>query len=196
MRKGGKKKSGSEIVQWSSRYLKEYHAVTERPTTAPAPRVTFWTPPPTDRYKINVDGAVFKTQEAAGVGVLVRDCHGQVIAALSKKINAPLGPLETEVKAVEAAVQFARDVGVQDCIIEGNSLITYNALSGNTSPPSSVAAVISGIRVLSGFLRRQCNRPAHQLAKHVTGVVDFIVWLEENLCFIEPSLHYDILFLN
>ena len=132
---GGKKKSGSEIVQWSSRYLKEYHAVTERPTTAPAPRETFWTPPPTDRHKINVDGAVFKSQKAAGIGVLGRDCHGQVITALSKKINAPLGPLEAEVKAVEAAVQFARDIGVQDCIIEGDSLITYNALSGNTPPP-------------------------------------------------------------
>ena len=192
MRYGGKKKSDSEIVQWSSRYLKEYHAVTERPTTAPAPRETFWTPPPTDRHKINVDGAVFKSQKAAGICVLVRDCHGQVITALSKKINAPLGPLEAEVKAVEAAVQFARDIGVQDCIIEGDSLITYNALSGNASSPP-VAAVISGIRVLSGFLRRvefshvrrQCNRPAHQLAKHATGVVDFIVWLDRR----EPLLY-------
>ena len=51
-------------------------------------------------------------------------------------------------------------------------------------PPSSVEAVISGIRVLSGFLRRvkfshvrrQCNRPMHQLVR----VVGFIVWLEEN----------------
>ena len=85
---------------------------------------------------------------------------------------------------MEAAVQFARDIGVQDCIIEGDSLITYNALSGNTPPPSSVEAVISGIRVLSGFLRRvkfshvrrQCNRPMHQLVR----VVGFIVWLEEN----------------
>ena len=157
---------------------------------------------------MNVDGAVFKAQTAVGVGVLIRDCNGQVIAALSKRINAPLGPLETEAKAFEAGVQFARDIGVQDIIIEGDSLTVVNALCGNTSPPSSVAAVIAGIKVLSGFVRqvdyshvrRQCNRPAHQLAKHATGRLGLLIllfgWIEENPCFIEQSLHHDILFLN
>ena len=123
---GGKKKSGCELVQWTSRYLKEYYAAIERPATVPEVQVTRWSPPPLDRYKINVDGAVFKAQKAAGVGVLIRDCRGQVIAALSKKINAPLGPLESEAKAVEARVQFAREIGIHDFIIEGDSLTVFN----------------------------------------------------------------------
>ena len=176
----------------------------DRPATVPEVQVERWTPPPPDRYKVNVDGAVFKAQKAVGVGVLIRDCNGQVIAALSKRINAPLGPLETEAKAFEAGVQFAKDIGVQDIIIEGDSLTVVNALCGNTSPPSSVAAVIAGIKVLSGFVRqldyshvrRQCNRPAHLLAKHASGIIDFIAWLEENPCFIEQSLHHDVLNLN
>ena len=63
------------------------------------------------RYKVNVDGAVFRSQKTACVGVLIRDFHGQVIAALSKKVCAPLGPLEVEAKAFEAGIQFAKDVG-------------------------------------------------------------------------------------
>lgn len=139
---GGKKKSGREIVQWTTRYLKEYYAANEQPAIVPAAQATNWTHPPMNRYKINVDGAVFKSQKTAGVGVVVWDCCGQVIAALSKKINAPLGPLETEAKAVEAGVQFAKDIGIQDCIIEGDSLTIYNALYGNTSPPFAVTVVV------------------------------------------------------
>ena len=115
-----------------------------------------------------------------------------------------MGPLETEAKAVEAGVQFVRDIGIQDVILEGDSLTIVNALCGNTSPPSSMAAVVAGTKVLSGYLsrvefshvRRQCNRLAHLLAKHATGIVDFIAWLEENPCFIEQSLHHDVLNLN
>ena len=46
-------------------------------------RVVSWAPLPTMMYKINVDGAVFSTQKAIGVGVLIHDDSGQVIAALS-----------------------------------------------------------------------------------------------------------------
>lgn len=204
VRNGGKKKSGCELAQWISRYLKEYYAALERPAIVPEVQVLRWSPPPLDRCKINVDGAVFKAKKAAGLGVLIRDCHGQVITALSKKINAPLGPVEAEAKAIEAGVQFAREIGIQDFIIEGDSLTVFNALCGNTSPPSSVAAVVSGIKVLSGYLtmvkfshvRRQCNRPAHLLAKYAVVIVDFIAWLEENPCLIEQSLHHDVLCLN
>ena len=123
---------------------------------------------------------------------------------MSKKIKAPLGPLEIEAKAVEAGLQFARDIGIQDCIFEGDSLTVFNAICGNSLPPSSVAAVVSGIKTLScqlrrvdfSHVRRQCNTPAHLLAKHAEGIVDFIAWLEENPCFIEQSLHHDVLCLN
>ena len=123
---------------------------------------------------------------------------------MSKKINAPLGPLEAEAKAVEAGIQFAKDIGIHDVILEGDSLTVLNALCGNTSPPSSVAAVVASIKVLSCYLRqvefshvrRQCNRPAHLLAKHASSIVDFMAWLEENPYFIEQFLHHDVSCLN
>ena len=82
------------------------------------PRVVGWSPPPIARYKVNVDGAVFSAQKCAGVGVLIRDSNGQVIAALSRKLNAPLGALEVEAKAFEVGLEFAHDVGVHDFVLE------------------------------------------------------------------------------
>lgn len=52
-----------------------------------------------------------------------RDDEGRVMAALSKKIKAPLGPVEVEAKDFELGLQFAKDVGIRDLILEGDSLI-------------------------------------------------------------------------
>ena len=54
--------------------------------------------------------------------VVVRDDLGRVVAALSKRINAPLGAVEAEAKAFETGLQFAKDIGVQDIILEGDSI--------------------------------------------------------------------------
>ena len=50
-------------------------------------------------YKVNVDGTVFSQSCQAGVGIVIQDYEGEVIAALSKQIHQPLGPLEIEAKA-------------------------------------------------------------------------------------------------
>ena len=49
------------------------------------------------------------------MGVLIRDSYGQVVVAISKKINASL---EAEVKVWEEGVKFAREVGVYDFTLE------------------------------------------------------------------------------
>ena len=54
--------------------------------------------------------------------VVVRDDLGRIVAALSKLINAPLGAVEAEAKAFETGLQFAKDIGVQDIILEGYSI--------------------------------------------------------------------------
>ena len=61
---------------------------------------------------MNVDGAIFSTSKAAGVGVLIQDSEGRVEEALSKKLPIPLDLLETEAKALEEGVQFVWDVGI------------------------------------------------------------------------------------
>ena len=84
------------------------------------------------------------------MGVLIRDSYGQVVVAISKKINASLGSLEAEVKVWEEGVKFAREVGVYDFTLEGDSLVVFNALSGRSTPPVSVESVIRGILMVCG----------------------------------------------
>ena len=84
------------------------------------------------------------------MGVLIRDSYGQVVVAISKKINASLGSLEAEVKVWEEGVKFAREVGVYDFTLEGDSLVVFNALSGRSTPPVSVESIIRGILMVCG----------------------------------------------
>ena len=100
---------------------------------------------------INTDGAVFKQTQATGIGVVARDHEGQVIAAMSKKLWVPLGPLEAEVKAMEEGILFAGDVGLQDVIFECDSeLLSMHSRVQQlllTSPTSSQHACL-GIKTL------------------------------------------------
>lgn len=40
-------------------------------------------------------------QKAVGIGVIIRDIQGHVVATLSKKVSVPLGAMEFEANAFE-----------------------------------------------------------------------------------------------
>lgn len=89
-----------------------------------------------------------KGQKTAGVGVIIQDDEGRLVAAMSKKIKAPLGAVEAEAMAYEAGLMLAKEIGIQDFIIEGDSLVIHQALCEASTPPSSVAAVVQGMQEL------------------------------------------------
>ncbi|KAL0017657.1 hypothetical protein SO802_004726 [Lithocarpus litseifolius] len=114
-RHGGKNLAAAAIYGTTMTMLQEYYAAHENAsqTEDVSPCQNIWTPPPHGWYKVNTDGAVFPKQKWAGIGVIVRDEQGRVVAAMSKRLQVPLGALEIEAKALEAAAVFAKDIGVQ-----------------------------------------------------------------------------------
>ena len=63
---------------------------------------------------------------------------------MSKKLQAPLGPLEVEAKAMNEAIAFAWDMGIHKAIFEGDSQVVLNALSGISASPIQIANNILG----------------------------------------------------
>lgn len=163
-----------------------------------------WVPPLAGRYKVNIDGAVFSRWKQAGVGVVVRDDAGHVIAVLCRKLYTPLGPLEVVAKAMEIGVKFAKEVGVKDVIFEGDSLIICNAIHGLTETVPSVQNVVTGILKCAQDFRtfdfshtkRQGNTPAHILAQNAVNVNDLVVWLEESPTCIQHACMHDVLSIS
>lgn len=132
-------------------------------------------------YKVNIDGTVFKEQKEVGVGVVIWDRVGNFIVGLSKKFQCPLRAIEVEAKAFESGLEFAKDMGSRDFVLEEDSLNIVHALSGNSHAASTIAALIYGMlvasfefwNVLFSHVRRNGNIPAHQLSKHALGIFDF-----------------------
>ena len=89
VRNGGKQKTGSELIRWAATYLAEYTTATVSPSKPTPPRLelrSLWTPPLALMFKVNVDGAVFSALGAVGIGIIIQDEEGRVVAALSKRI--------------------------------------------------------------------------------------------------------------
>ena len=83
--------------------------------------------------KINFDGAVFKNEDGAGIGMVVRDSQGMVMASLSQNIPLPHSVVNLETLAACRALEFSLELGFDKAILEGDSMIVMAALS-DTSP--------------------------------------------------------------
>ena len=123
---------------------------------------------------------------------------------MSRTIPAPLGPLEVEAKAFKAGLQLAKDMGYQNIILEGDSLIIVRALCGISSSPSTINSMIVGMQLLcSDFcsvyvshVKRQGNKPAHVLAKYALSINESVVWIEETPCCIQQALNQDFVYVS
>ena len=104
-----------------------------------------WVPPTFPWYKVNVDTAVFSHLGITGIGVIIRDHFGLVIAALSKRLPLPLAPLEAEAKALDEATVFAWEIGVKDVIFETDYAIVCHAIESPTDAPISISTVVFGL---------------------------------------------------
>lgn len=77
------------IFQAAKSYLSEFRVKIPKVVTKPPKGCIQWRPPSGELYKTNYDGAVFTESGEAGIGVVVQNAKGEVIAALAQKIAHP-----------------------------------------------------------------------------------------------------------
>jgi len=73
-----------------------------------------------------------------GIGVVAQDHTGQCMAAMSKKLWVPLGPLEVEAKAMEEGIDFAWDVELRNVVFKTNSEMLHRSLIGSITLPATI----------------------------------------------------------
>ena len=69
---------------------------------------------------MNFDATLFAETGSAGVGVVVRDCDGQIIGALQQNIGSVQSVEMVEALSARRAMRFATELCVFQVIIEGD----------------------------------------------------------------------------
>ncbi|XP_030930729.1 uncharacterized protein LOC115956517 [Quercus lobata] len=145
-----------------------------------------WKPPPKDVYLINVDGAIPAKEGNSGIGVIIRDWNNQVVAALSKPLSGRFAVEETEAIAMEQGIVLAKELGLNQIILEGDSMQTVQAIC-NKDVWGVAGHIIHGIlEGMNGFIYaearyicRNSNKIAHELAQQDKRSGEECKWFDE-----------------
>ncbi|XP_075633396.1 uncharacterized protein LOC142605854 [Castanea sativa] len=123
--------------------------------------------------KANFDGAIFEDLRAAGIGVALRNEHGEVVAALAEQIPIPHSVFTLETLAARHAILFVRELGFRNVVFEGDSKSSIQAISNRLLLHSSCGHIIHDILLFASSLQsfsfshvcRRGNALADALAK-------------------------------
>ncbi|KAK9984993.1 hypothetical protein SO802_034518 [Lithocarpus litseifolius] len=94
---------------------------------------------------------MFHDTDEAGLGVVVCDHQGRVIASMSKKTRLPSSSDEVEVMAAVRAISFTLELHLPSVIVEGDSELIISALRSEEESFPSFGHLISSIKNLEAF---------------------------------------------
>ena len=158
---------------------------------APSPikpaRRTRWKPPVQELMKINFDGAIFAEEKSSGLGVVIRDRQGLVVASMATRIPQQLQPVEIEAMAASKALEFARELGIAEAVLEGDSQVVIMALNSKSPVLAPYGSLVQDSLSLSNSFsklsyshtKREGNIVAHNLAKLVVNLTNCVIWMED-----------------
>ena len=129
---------------------------------------------------------MFNESEEAGIGVVIRNCKGELMAALSEKIQKPQSVVALEMLAARRAALFASECGFQQLSFEGDSKLVIKALRQGEMQHSSVGHILKDtMSYVSSFqscsfshVGRQDNTVAHALAQRARLSFPIVLWME------------------
>lgn len=129
-----------------------------------------WSPPPSNWFKISYDGASRGNPRKSGVGAVISDENSNIIKEVCKTL--PIGTNNyAELEALSMGLDIAISLGIKDIIIEGDSMVTFQAVSNKKTHVWTLQYILDKILLQLNFFTsyiishvyRECN-----------GVVDFL----------------------
>uniref|UniRef100_A0A803PRF2 RNase H type-1 domain-containing protein n=1 Tax=Cannabis sativa TaxID=3483 RepID=A0A803PRF2_CANSA len=120
-----------------------------------------------------VDAAIDSSRSKIGIGVIIRNSIGQVLAAVSKPAVGNFKSQEMEAKAMFFGLSWAKQLHIPIDYVETDCLMLVNALNGRISQNSGFHDLVSDVSFhLSSFsnvclshIKRDADQAAHSLAK-------------------------------
>ncbi|CAL9019809.1 unnamed protein product, partial [Prunus brigantina] len=105
-------------------HAEDVKAITSIPLSEPKINVekpTKWSPPPIGKYKLNVDASYIPKTCVGGIGAVVRNDKGEVMAAMALPLATATSPKYAEIMALHFGIKFTRDASFSSILIEFDS---------------------------------------------------------------------------
>ena len=163
------------LTDFAEYYLQNFAAghVQKLPPERSVTIAVKWRPPSENFVKINFDGALFGESDCAGLGVVIHNSKGEVMAALSEKIVKPPAAKLVEIMAARCAVLFSIETGFHNSVFEGDSTLVIKLLQDRmVSHPQGghilkdIVSYLNSLQSLSfTHVGKQGNIVAHALAQ-------------------------------
>ena len=201
---GGSMQHPVQLNKRATDYLKEYREAQSSLAIGSGSTdfLQNWKPPTGQLYKLNFDAAIFAN--SSGIGAVIRNDAGEVMAALSAKGAAVNDSEEAEAMACRKAMEFAIDAGFSELVVKGDNSVVLSSVSSMHQDLSRLGVIYDDIRHLAAGLhfvsfnciRRSANSVAHSLARYASVLDEEVVWLEESPPPAIDALYFDSAFLN
>ena len=177
-----------KLMSLASNSLLEFQrASLEPPLARKSPTTVKWLPPPMGWLKVNFDGAIFKEKNLVGIGCIIRNDKGLVMAAFTQFISLPTSVKTVEVLAVRSTIGFAKELSLDQIILEGDPKTCINVLSIGGWESFSFGHIVKDINFFASAFRGLSfshthwlrNRVAHRLARSACKFPQFHSWMED-----------------
>ncbi|KAM6587872.1 hypothetical protein CsatA_010477 [Cannabis sativa] len=132
-----------------------------------------WSKPETNTIKVNVDAAIFASENQYGYGMVARNNSGSLIDATAQCANGAFTPEVVEIMGIKEALSWIKHNGWQHVVLESDSLVSIQAIRSSLPLCSIFGNLAQDCRSLLlsmplikiCFVKRSANRLAHVVAR-------------------------------
>ena len=147
-----------------------------------------WQRPPAGAFKLNMACHAISKSCRYGLGVLIRDSEGAIMAVLEDYLLSNNELLQLHARAVLVAIKFAYDVGLRCLVVELDNQELYSLIQAGSPCFDPIGVIVDDIclwiplfsSLCFVFSKKSCNKAANALATEATSSLITQVWLDDH----------------
>ncbi|KAL4385889.1 hypothetical protein GQ457_09G010450 [Hibiscus cannabinus] len=151
------------------------------------PGLLHWKSHPLSVIKFNFDATFNQQSRLSTTSVLGRNSQGLIMAACASPHSNVADAFVAEAITCKQAVQFAKEFGFSNLVIEVDSLTLFKKINSCVPDRSVIAPIMFYIKEISlgfhsiifSFVRQDSNNTAHVLARECRSIQNPCYWIEE-----------------
>ncbi|KAK1572459.1 hypothetical protein Q3G72_032892 [Acer saccharum] len=187
----------NDVVPWAVAFQDEFRNANEAAASNSTSRnlvANSWRPPDRGHYKANSDAVLDLVNGKVGVGIVIRNFVGEVLASYAQPFPTVLSPALAEAIAIFRGFIFAGESGILPCTMESDAQVVVKLINDACIPLSDIGIIIKdiisfldchpGCKVVCA--PRQANSVAHGLAKLGLSLDNALYWMEEASSCVAP----------